>query len=82
MTKEHEARPVFVVYAKARANRRGGAQGSMFSGLMPAMVTPFDERGEVDLRAAEAVGERLIDTGVDGISALGSTGKFSYLSSD
>ena len=54
----------------------------MFSGLMPAMVTPFDERGEVDLRAAEAVGERLIDTGVDGISALGSTGKFSYLSSD
>jgi dihydrodipicolinate synthase/N-acetylneuraminate lyase len=54
----------------------------MFSGLMPAMVTPSDERGEVDLRAAEAVGEHLIDAGVDGISALGSTGKFSYLSSD
>src|SRR5215213_6004460 len=27
----------------------------MFSGLMPAMVTPFDERGEVDLEAAEGV---------------------------
>ncbi len=54
----------------------------MFSGLMPAMVTPFDERGEVDLRATEAEVERLIDAGVDGISALGSTGEFSYLSSD
>jgi dihydrodipicolinate synthase/N-acetylneuraminate lyase len=30
----------------------------MFTGLMPAMVTPFDERGEVDLGATEAVVER------------------------
>jgi 4-hydroxy-tetrahydrodipicolinate synthase len=54
----------------------------MFSGLMPAMVTPFDERGEVDLRAAEAVVERLIDAGVDGISPLGSTGESSHLTGD
>ncbi len=40
----------------------------MFSGLMPAMVTPFDERGEVDLDAAEAVVERFIEAGVNGIS--------------
>ena len=47
----------------------------MFSGLMPAMVTPFDERGKVDLGVAEAVVvEHLIGDGVDGISALGSTG--------
>jgi hypothetical protein len=32
----------------------------MFRGLMPAMVTPFDERGEVDLEATEAVVERFI----------------------
>ena len=51
----------------------------MFSGLMPAMVTPFDERGEVDLQAAEAVVERFIEAGVDGISPLGSTGEFSHL---
>lgn len=51
----------------------------MFSGLMPAMVTPFDERGEVDLRATEAVVDHLIGAGVDGISALGSTGEFSHL---
>ncbi len=54
----------------------------MFSGLIPAMVTPFDERGEVDLRATEAVLERLIDAGVDGISPLGSTGESSHLTGD
>src|SRR5215210_7987076 len=51
----------------------------MFSGMMPAMVTPFDERGEVDLRAAEAVVESFIEAGVNGISPLGSTGEFSHL---
>jgi len=54
----------------------------MFRGLMPAMVTPFDERGEVDLGAAEAVIDRFIEAGVDGISPLGSTGEFSHLTGD
>lgn len=43
------------------------------------MVTPFDKRGEVGLHAAEAVVKRLIEAGVDGIPALGSTGEFSHL---
>jgi len=51
----------------------------MFEGLMPALVTPFDEDGEPDLRTAEVVVERHIEAGVDGISALGSTGEFSHL---
>jgi 2-dehydro-3-deoxy-D-pentonate aldolase len=54
----------------------------MFTGLMPAMVTPFDERGEVDLDATEAVVERFIEAGVDGISPLGSTGEASHLASE
>ncbi|HEY6581599.1 MAG TPA: dihydrodipicolinate synthase family protein [Rubrobacter sp.] len=54
----------------------------MFSGLMPAMVTPFDEGGEVDLEAAEAVVERFIEAGVSGISPLGSTGEFSHLTAE
>jgi 4-hydroxy-tetrahydrodipicolinate synthase len=54
----------------------------MFSGLMPAMVTPFDEHGEVDLRATEAVVERFIEAGVSGVSPLGSTGEFSHLLAD
>ena len=54
----------------------------MFSGLIPAMVTPFDGSGEVDLRATEAVVEYFVGAGVDGISALGSTGEFSHLTLD
>jgi 2-dehydro-3-deoxy-D-pentonate aldolase len=49
---------------------------------MPAMVTPFDEQGEVDLVATEAVVERFIVAGVDGISPLGSTGESSHLTAD
>ena len=58
---------------------RSEVQGSMFSAFMSAMATPFDERGEVDLRTTAVVVERLIEAGVDGISALGSTGEFSHL---
>jgi 2-dehydro-3-deoxy-D-pentonate aldolase len=54
----------------------------MFTGLMSAMVTPFDERGEVDLGATEALVERFIEAGVDGISPLGSTGEASHLASE
>lgn len=52
----------------------------MLDGVMPAMVTPFDERGEVDLGATESVVERCIEAGVDGLSILGSTGEFPHLS--
>ena len=54
----------------------------MFSGLLPAMVTPFDEHGEVDLGATEAVVERFLEAGVSGISPLGSTGESSHLTAD
>ena len=54
----------------------------MFEGLMPAMVTPFDERGELDLGATEAVIERFIEAGVSGISPLGSTGEASHLTAN
>jgi 4-hydroxy-tetrahydrodipicolinate synthase len=51
----------------------------MFDGLMPAMVTPFDQQGELDLGAAEAVIERFVAAGVSGISPLGSTGEATHL---
>lgn len=52
----------------------------MLDGIMPAMITPFDERGEIDPGATERVVERCIEAGVDGLSILGSTGEFSHLS--
>jgi 2-dehydro-3-deoxy-D-pentonate aldolase len=54
----------------------------MFGGLMPAMVTPFDERGKLDFEATEAVIERFIEAGVSGISPLGSTGEATHLTFD
>ncbi len=54
----------------------------MFDGLMPAMVTPFDARGELDFGATEAVIERFIEGGVSGISPLGSTGEATHLTFD
>jgi len=54
----------------------------MLSGLMPAMVTSFDERGEVDLGAAGAVVERFVEVGMSGISPLGSTGEFPHLTGE
>ena len=54
----------------------------MFGGLMPAMVTPFDERGELDLASTEAVIESFLEAGVSGISPLGSTGEASHLTAD
>lgn len=54
----------------------------MFKGLFPAMVTPFDEHGEVDLEATAAVVERFVVAGVDGILVLGSTGEFPHLTFD
>jgi len=46
------------------------------------MVTPIDEREEVDLGATEAAIERFIEAGVSGISPLGSTGEASHLTAD
>jgi 2-dehydro-3-deoxy-D-pentonate aldolase len=54
----------------------------MFDGLMPAMVTPFNKRGELDLEATQAVVERFIGAGVGGISPLGSTGEATHLTSE
>jgi 4-hydroxy-tetrahydrodipicolinate synthase len=44
-------------------------------GLYPPLVTPFDDRGAVDLDALERLAGELIADGADGVVALGSTGE-------
>jgi 4-hydroxy-tetrahydrodipicolinate synthase len=44
-------------------------------GLYVPLVTPFDERGEVDLDALERLAAEVVDGGADGVVALGSTGE-------
>ena len=44
-------------------------------GILPAVVTPFDERGRFNTAAFEQLLKRLYDAGVDGLYLCGSTGE-------
>ena len=48
---------------------------STFSGILTAMVTPFDEAGEVDLPACRRLARHLLEHGSDGLVLCGSTGE-------
>ena len=43
--------------------------------LLTAMVTPFDERGEVDYERAKRLAVALLDSGSDGVVVVGTTGE-------
>ena len=43
--------------------------------ILTAMVTPFDERGELDLGEAQRLARWLVDRGNDGLVVAGSTGE-------
>jgi len=48
--------------------------------LLTAMVTPFDDRGEVDYRQAKKLALALLDSGSDGVVVSGTTGESPTLS--
>lgn len=52
----------------------------VFNGLIAYPVTPFHENGEINLAELESLISRLASAGVDGITVLGSSGSFAYLS--
>lgn len=45
------------------------------SGLWVPLVTPFDTRGEVDLDALRTLADEMLDDGIRGLVALGTTGE-------
>jgi 4-hydroxy-tetrahydrodipicolinate synthase len=51
-------------------------------GLIPPMITPLKDGGDVDGTAVEALIEHLIDGGVSGVFIMGSSGEGPWLSSD
>jgi 4-hydroxy-tetrahydrodipicolinate synthase len=53
-----------------------------FGSLITAMVTPFDDRGRVDLEGAAALAAWLVDRGSDSLVLTGSTGEGSMLADD
>jgi 4-hydroxy-tetrahydrodipicolinate synthase len=50
--------------------------------VLTAMVTPFDERGELDLAEAARLARWLVDRGNDGLIVAGSTGEGQTLEGD
>ncbi|GAA1166134.1 dihydrodipicolinate synthase family protein [Ornithinimicrobium humiphilum] len=48
-------------------------------GVVPPVLTPFTAEGEIDLASLERLVARLLDGGVDGIFALGSSSETAFL---
>lgn len=46
-----------------------------FGQVLTAMVTPFDQNGEVDFNAVRRLVDYLIDNGTDGLVVAGTTGE-------
>lgn len=53
-----------------------------FSGVFPYLVSPVTDRGQIDKLVLTALVEHLIASGVQGLTPLGSTGEFAYLSAE
>ena len=51
-----------------------------FPGIIPAVTTPFDERGEIDAAGLAANVRFLLDAGVHGLVATGTMGEAGSLS--
>ncbi len=51
-----------------------------FHGVFPYLVSPVDASGEIKTEVLERLCEDLIQAGVHGLTPLGSTGEFAYLS--
>lgn len=54
----------------------------VFGTVVPAMVTPMRADGSVDLDAAQALAEHLVDNGADGLVVTGTTGETSTLTDE
>jgi 4-hydroxy-tetrahydrodipicolinate synthase len=53
-----------------------------FGQVLTAMVTPFDDQGDVDLEGAAELASWLVDRGNDGLVLTGSTGEAAVLTDD
>lgn len=53
-----------------------------FSNVITAMVTPFDEQGEIDYNATRTLVDHLISNGTDGLIIAGTTGESPTLTAE
>ena len=59
-----------------------GTHNAPFGRLLTAMVTPFDDAGEVDYKQAQVLARSIIDAGGDGLVITGTTGEAPTLTHD
>ncbi|HEX5141510.1 MAG TPA: 4-hydroxy-tetrahydrodipicolinate synthase [Dehalococcoidia bacterium] len=59
-----------------------GSNSAPFGRLLTAMVTPFDDAGEVDYKQAQVLARSIIDAGGDGLVITGTTGEVPTLTRD
>ena len=55
------------------------SQKQLLAGVIPPMMTPLTDAGAVDTAAVERLVAYMVDNGVDGLFALGSTGEGAWL---
>ena len=55
-------------------------KNKLFSGIMPAMITPFDENGALKAESAHRIMDRELNRGVNGFYVNGATGEGLFLS--
>ena len=53
---------------------------SSFAGVFPYLVTPLEAEGQINAEVLARLCDDLIEAGVHGLTPLGSTGEFAYLS--
>ena len=52
----------------------------LFTGIMPAMITPFDENGDLKEQSARRIMQRELNSGIKGFYVNGATGEGLFLS--
>src|ERR671927_837484 len=66
---------------RQRAETESSMQSATFRRIFPYLISPIEEdSGRVREKALRALVDHLIASGVHGLSPLGSTGEFAYLS--
>lgn len=68
--------------AQDSQHRPSTASAVQVNGVFVALLTPFDAAGAVDVEAVTPLVDHVIDAGVDGVVALGTTGEFADLTDD
>lgn len=73
------ATPVYLFLSQARQTSMEKIHGDKFQGVFPYLISPINQSGEIMSGVLARLCDDLIGSGVHGLTPLGSTGEFAYL---